>query len=349
MEQSKQGPNPDAQRRFVRAFAWALGGALALLGAFNVGVNPYGYYPTRIVRPLTWSSRVTHSDDLAQCHQWQAVVLGSSRSMKLSPSQIEQKSGLRTYNAAVDSAMAEDLLAIWRLAHERCGATLRELIIGIDIESFHDVQEPDGRITGAPLIWTHLPPQEQLRSASAALSRTLSWEQTAQSIRSLQLAATGYPADKVRFDADGYLHYLDHEQAKASGTFVLDSHATTQAYLQRFAGMRHVSERRRAVFETLLRETAQAGVRVRTFITPLHEDLVTALKKERDFDHLRTEVVTMISELQRQYPHFTNEDFTEVQSFSGSPQAFYDGAHIDDQNADRLIDTLYGKRADALQ
>ena len=42
-------------------------------------------------------------------------------------------------------------------------------------------------------------------------------------------------------------------------------------------------------------------------------------------------------------------DFTQVESFGGSSEAFFDGAHIDDLNAGRLIDALFDGGGHALQ
>ncbi len=339
----------DPARRYLRTFAVVLGTALLAIALLNWAVNPYSYYPSAWLRPLTWSTRPLRTEALSGCRGVGALIIGSSRSMKLAPAQLQRLTGLRALNASVDSAMAEDFLALLRLARAGCGGSVKEVVLGIDLEAFHDTQGPDGRITGAPAYWAQLPLPERLRSAAAATEKLLAWEQTVQSLRSLRMLREPLPTPTSRFDDDGFLHYVAWEAQKADGTFKLDTSGQVQAYLSRFAGFKHLSHRRLAVLRTFLEETASDGVRVRGFVTPLHADVLAALRSQRGFDALRSELNAQLADLQREFPHFTAFDASEVSAYGGAPDGFWDGAHVDDESSALLLDGLYGRRGDAVQ
>lgn len=340
---------PAAVARYLKTFRIATVCLVALPVGLNAFVNPYLYYPTSLFRPVTWSTRPLRTVALRSCQGTGAVIIGSSRAMKLAPSRVEKRTGLRSYNASVDSAMAEDYLALYRLAHLGCGDGLQEIVLGIDLESFHDTHGPDGRVTGAPDYWLQLPWEERIRSALDALEKLVAWEQTVQSLRSVRLAFEQPPVATSSFDADGLFHNLSWEKEKAEGTFKLDAKGMIGPYLSRFAGYRHVSPRRREIFEQFLAEASAAGIRVRAFVTPLHSEVQDALRASRGFDERRGELMSWLGRLAAENHSFSVVDYSDVRAFGGTERGFYDGAHIDDENSDRLLDALYGARADALQ
>lgn len=337
--------------RFSQFFAVATLALMSLISGLNVVVNPLAYYPTTIVRPLTWSTRPLRTSALLSCRGTGVVIVGSSRAMKLAPAEVERLTGMRAYNASVDSAMAEDYLALLRLAVRGCAGSVREIVLGIDVEGFHASQNPDGRVTGSLAYWQELPPQERLRSALDAIETLLSWDQIVQSARSLRLILNPaeQPPPTSRFDADGLLHYLDWERERAEGRFNLNPSGQIENYLARFAGYGHLSLRRREVFEQFLRECFAASIRVRSFITPLHAEVRDALRARRNFDETHAELLTWLESLAAKNSLFSAVDYSDVLSFGGVEDGFYDGAHIDDENARRLLRALYNARTDAFQ
>ncbi len=82
------------------------------------------------------------------------VVLGSSRSMKLSPDLLESITGERTLQRGVFSAAPNDYLSIYRVMKQR-GIVPRTLVVGLDAEAL------DPASTAAPDFDTNL----ELKSA----------------------------------------------------------------------------------------------------------------------------------------------------------------------------------------
>src|SRR5690349_19786525 len=75
----------------------------------------------------------------------QGLILGSSRSMKLRPELLREKTGLEFFNFAVENARAEDYLAIERWVRQQT-APPNLLVVGLDIEALHDDDVPEEQL-----------------------------------------------------------------------------------------------------------------------------------------------------------------------------------------------------------
>lgn len=339
----KQPPPDEATARSALRWLIAVCALVcAAVFAVNVVVNPLGYFPTHRFRPLTWSSRSTKSERMAVAPPAQLIVLGSSRVMQLDPAQLTRASGLRAYNAAVDSAKAEDWLATTRFALLSLQWPLREIVLGVDVEGLHNSAPPDGRLGGAPLLARHLPWSFQPKLLNEVFTSGLSQSQLASSIQSVRLTMRGHPPDATRIGPDGMLYYVKSDQEIAAGTFRPDFAGTAIAYDGRFAGMTHVGVERLAALRALLELARARNVRVRAFISPLHHSVIAHLSAHREFARLRAETERDLRALEREFSAtLTVSDYTDVRAFGGDPELFYDGAHVRAENADRLVRALY--------
>ncbi len=335
-------------KKALRSFAWVCGVACFAVLGFNIVVNPLAYFPTRWFRPLTWSSRAAKSERMAVAPPAQVLVLGSSRVMQLSPTEIQRVSSHTAYNAAVDSAKAEDWLAITRYAINDLRWPLTDIVLGVDVEGMHNHTPPDGRLGSAPKLVRNLPPSFQLRLLGEVVTSGLSQDQLSSSLRSLRLRRSGYPEETSALDPDGMLHYLKFAREIANGTFHPEFAGTALAYDGRFAGMTRIGDDREYALRSLLTLAQQRNVRVHAFVSPLHHTVVTHLNTHRDFGRLRQEVMTLLRQLKSEFAqNITVSDYTDVTAFGGDPELFYDGAHIREANADRLVQSLWS--TDAVQ
>ena len=109
------GPG-ESHRRFV---TWLLIGALATLlavAAFTALIDPYGGLGTGIF-PTELTVDATVKADLADRLQSApgVLVLGSSRSLKVDPAYLAQRSGTPAFNAGVRGGTPVDAYAMARL------------------------------------------------------------------------------------------------------------------------------------------------------------------------------------------------------------------------------------------
>jgi hypothetical protein len=323
---------------------------LITLATINTVVNPLGYYPTRRYPALVWSSRRVKLDLLERAAPAVVVVLGSSRSMKLSTMQIGERSGLSAFNAAVDSARAEDWLALFRFVTDTMRWNPKELIIGIDIEAFHDHLEPDPRLLGESRLRPFLPFSMRVDGLGHILAALVSFDQTRHSITSLRMAfAHRTPTGETEFASDGGIARDGADLVDGGGP---DSTPSLTEYENRFAGFQHLDERRWAMFEDLLAAADARAMVVRAFVTPLSDSVRVRLGKTRRLDLLHAELRAALDRARARHPSLqVVVDALDVRAVGGDPRAFYDGAHVRAENAERIVDALYrpGQSGDAVQ
>lgn len=326
---------------------WLLGTTACLLlvvAAVNYLVNPYSYYSPRLLPSLGWHSRRTKVEMLeARGRAPQALIFGSSRTMKVAPRNVQRLSGLDTFNACVDSARVEDWTAMYRYATEVLGAPVEEIVIGADVEAFHDSKEVDPRLLATYQLRPYVPLAKKWVWYFSATAEAFSGIQFAESLKSLEYHFRGYPPGKYRFDDEGVLHYVEWEKQIAAGTFKWDP--SLDEYDGRLEGMTGLAPWRCRSFEELLQLTERRGTRIRLFITPLHPVLLAHLRQTRNYDSLRAATLAYLQARARENRNLKVVDFTEVSAFGGEPDGFLDGAHTTDENSRIMTEALWSQTA----
>jgi hypothetical protein len=342
---AQQPADETSSARFLAAFGATATCVLVLIAAANYIVNPLDLYPPRIFEPAVRSSRVTKMRLLTRQDRGrlEAIVLGSSRSMQLAPSTIAALTGRRAFNFATDSAMAEDYYANLRWLVEDAGVTPSLLIVGADVEAFHERAEPDERLLAIAALSKYLQHGERGTAGAGRLRRLISAQQTRTTVNVLARAGLGRPAPVVwHFEDDGYLRYDDLERERAAGAFALDKHIQTSVteYRARFAGFSALSERRKAYFTATLAYARSKNIAVIVFLTPLHPVVIRALEAQ-GYEALASAAAAFLADAARA-SGATFVDLSTIDRFGGDPQAFWDGGHMDPHNMDRLTQRLLG-------
>ncbi len=311
--------------------------------ATNVVVNPFGKYPWRVLPPVIETARTEKSAALsATAPKPQALILGSSRTMKLAPSDIREQTGLTTYNASVHSARAEDLLAFYRLAERLDGPPLKLLVIGLDVEAAHNTVQPDARLLNNKRLLAELADQDIERSSLAAFGEDLGWPTLRASISSLRVS----PADRwaessqTTFNSAGFVTYGRDEKLKSENIFNLPKRiaSSKQEYVARFRGFDQLDAVRLGRLEALFEAASSRGTRVVVFLTPLHPELLAHLQA--------TNLVARLNDLRNWLHTFCATkkivayDATDPNRFGADLHGFFDGAHADRNNMRKLSHVL---------
>ncbi len=314
----------------------------------NFVVNPMGLYPPQLLPAVTWNMRVIKPELLQKARpKPQVLILGSSRSMQISPAEVEQLTGLPAFNAAVESAMAEDDYAMLRYAVERAGVTPKLVILGIDVEAFHNRLPIEDSALEAAAFRGLLPGSGF--SPWKKFYKLFVVQQTRLSLRSLRVQLTGHFPQRLAFDPDGYLHYRDFERERASGHYDLDTKVQREIgeYVARTAGYTAISAERRRYLEQLLQYSHDHGIKVVMWVTPLGPRLLETLGA-RGYDQREREVLAMLHELGTKYGDRVF-DFSSVEKFGGDPNGFWDGAHMTERTNALITHWLLARRTDAVQ
>jgi len=331
-------------RKFVRGFLVLLIVLVAAIGLLNYLVNPEGIYATHLLPPVTWNTRAAKTELLAQAKP-EALILGSSRLMTISPSEVEHATGLRTFNASVNAAYAEDFYVLLRYAVERAGARPKLILIGLDAEAFHD-HEPENEYLLQPnALGGYLQKGEGRGAAWHRFTNLFTVYQTKLSFLSLYDRMGGKKVNAVEFAADGSLREDPWQRQRAAGNYDLAGKiAGTEAeYIPRYKSYTAVSRDRLDYLAATLRYAHEHGARVIVFATPVHPELERALAP---FGYERRKKEAYASA--RIVAAFDGAEFLDLshpESFGGSAEHFYDGVHVDAENAAQLMRTVLGTHA----
>ncbi|MGV8040809.1 MAG: hypothetical protein AB2L07_12295 [Thermoanaerobaculaceae bacterium] len=265
--------------------------------------------------------------------------------MLIAPAQLERMGCGRWFNFAVDSARSEDYLAVLRWSMEQ-GARPRRLLIGLDVEALHNTIGSDERLRTTPSLMATLGNSrpDRLRRMLAswiAVGEAMMSDAHARSIVASLLAWSRGTIEKSRFEQDGVIRYLRWENDLEHGRFDLERNIEQSRleYSRRFADMTALSGDRISALESLLSEAGQAGTQVVIWITPLHPRVVSFLERESKYRELLRSTKSMLSVLGR-IPGVRVRDLSDARSFSASDDGWWDGAHVNEQNAARLASEL---------
>lgn len=273
------------------------------------------------------------------------VVLGSSRSMKLSPDLLESITGERTFNAGVFSAAPNDYLSIYRVMKQR-GIVPRTLVVGLDAEAL------DPATTPAPDFDTNLELKSALEGTVPNLpARIWHW------VRLYKETLTPYYIEdisksiSIRFNPRPPLFEFQsngHEEDR-----ILDAQIQSAVYPQaekvkhcedslqaKFDNFHDVSPQLESDLKQLFSEATGDNVRVILWITPLsHEALDKILSDPQASGNFRKAEAHLV-QLGETF-NLPVRDLTDSQSFGGHTDSWYDCAHYDQADADKIARKIF--------
>jgi hypothetical protein len=317
---------------------------LSLLAAFNVAVDPRADFGTGLVRNFSVPHRSRRVAMLRELRPPpRLLVLGSSRSWKVEPDYLEERTGLPAFVAAVDDARAEDHLALLRYCLEDLRLPLEVVVLQLDVPAFHENMPASSHLVLEPALRRHLPDDLPMEEYARPYLNTLSHGQLVESIRTLRTLwqPGGAPPDDVEIQPDGTIRYRDREAAIAAGSFDLGHHVrgTVEHFLRVYQGFRRLSPRRLANLDVLLTLARERGVKVLAYLPPLHPIQDAVLRQgtayPRLLPSLRREAATRVRAAGGRFL-----DASDLASFGGDPELFYDGIHPREENNRRLLEVL---------
>jgi hypothetical protein len=267
----------------------------------------------------------------------EGIILGSSRSMKISPRVLTAATGLTFFNFSVESARTEDYLAIyrWVRAHD---ARPRAVVIGLDVEALHDRDTPDDRLQrNAALRNLVDAPDSALWSLLSASKSMFTIAYVKDASRSVWQALRGSERPLSGFDADGYLRYFQWESQRAQGVPVFEDNLERclRLYLARFEDMHGLSTTRKRHLESALLEARADGARAVAWVTPLHPVTTGFLEQRTRYGALLALTRAYLAELHVKLG-IPVHDFSAPAGYGGTGAGWYDCAHADDAEADLI-------------
>ena len=345
----------------VRVFVmWLLIGAVGLLGvvfAFNVVVDPYGTVGTGLLPvgvPEDPSIKVGLMNRLHTPPQ--VIVLGSSRSMKIQPQYIQQKTGLTGFNAGVRSGTPIDAWAMVNYAHDRFPTVTKHYLWMLDVEAFAD-GTVKSNLFQVDALGRYFPASMRNSDRLSSFTDLLSWQATKDSFKVVRAwaehgtALTAKELKKQRktgeFSPDGYRRYDFNDAALASGRTLADRlGGTTREYRTIFARYHELSPVQKDYFEKTLAAMNRWHEQP-TIVIPPEQPRMLAVLEPLGWDARHRDLLAYLASLRDRY-RFTVIDMSHVSSFGGSPDGFFDGVHMQLPNYHRLIDAVLAREGGGL-
>jgi hypothetical protein len=339
-------PLPQDERRRLRRFA-LLTVAVAVLvvvlvAGFNAVVDPYGTVGTGLFPTVTWSDRSLKADLVAGLPEApQVVILGSSRAMKFEPSYVTTKTGLTAFNAGVSSGRPVDAWAFVNLIDEVWPQSSPGYLWLLDVEAFRNWPPDPGLINTAKLA-RYLPSDASRTARLKDLKLLISLDTARQSLKSVREKLRGNAAaasGNADFDDDGFRRRDYHDaRAQAGVALATELRKTIRQAQGTYREYRRLDPQAKRHFEKTLRFMNDQGATPVIVLSP-QQPQVTAAVGEAGWDARRRQLIAYLDSLQGRYD-FVLLDFTDVRSFGGDPDEFYDGYHMTVPNTRRLIDAV---------
>ena len=294
----------------------------------------------REYRPeLILTSEITAKADLLQRlpRQPELIFFGGSRAERFDPEHARRKTGLTSFNLAVTNSHPEGAwaLANW-LYDRRPGAKLR-WIWGMNSATLSDRDLDPALLQDQRFSWYF--DDALLREQRKLLPKTVA-----------QMPPRSHLENR-RYARDGLLLWNTYDRYfEIGGTLdkSLDRYIATAVEKQRSAERRGAGRSRaREYFEKTLRLLNDHGTTPVIVVMPVHPRVLAALAK---YGRVRSPAPfpAYLHGLEKRY-RLKVVDLTELSSFGGDPDGFYDGVHIDRENSDRVIDALVERAGEFLR
>jgi hypothetical protein len=320
--------------RFVQGFVLTLGLLLASAAALNYVVNPYALYPLQLFVPASANALESSLREIEKPQfQPQLVVLGSSRSARLRPADLDCFSGMTSANTAYAGGTPQGYYALtaYLLEHK---PKPKLLIVGLDVEAFKADAKFADRIANVPRLRRYVD--------SASLAQAL-WMDATNLVSLAQVTDSLRVVAQALWEPNAGAAELARKVESSENRREATPAETIAHNLGRYAGYTTLSPEEEAYLEALLRLAQEQGIQVKLFITTMHPQLVEALNRQGLYPARLSEVRALLRGLQARYA-FTVHDFSTPDKFGGNNSDFFNLSHIDEVNSARLIGALFAEQ-----
>ena len=310
-------------------------------------VNPYGWFPGERfprVSPNTRGLKLKLLENYQQSGPVAGLIMGSSRSMKLSPQLVQQLTGDRTFNASVFSGGPNDFLAMYRVIRQQ-GIHPNTLILALDVVCLgQDNQPTDDFVSNLTLT-------SALEGTTPNTARKIwHWlELYKDSLRpyhvkdiALSIWIKLRPRVPVhKFGPDGLLDYQVWDQQIRSGTYPRQKQleACNNRWIDGLKISEPVSPELRNDLEQLVVETKRDNVALVLWITPMHPDLLARISQDPKAMENVKQYRLQLLEIATKHG-LAIKDLTDIRSYGGHSEGWYDCVHYDESDAARITRTI---------
>jgi hypothetical protein len=292
-------------------------------------IDPYGTYGTHIFPVVLVQDRTEKKrlfEKYARDRPVTGVVLGSSRSMMLSPKLLENLTHQRYFNFAVSGASIHDLAEIYDWLRGE-GVHLEHIIVGLDTDGLMVSSRVD---SGQPVsaLGRLVQKAKGVKAMFTIPVAEDTWRALAISVDLI------HPDRRITFEPDG--HEKINEDLAGREVYTA---SCVVAWRRKFQGLNRVSNRYFEQLESIFRQARADGAAVTVFITPINPATERRMEFGTPyFDHKRE--VSMRAKALAEKWQVAFADFGDANTFGAEPEGWSDCVHYDSENGNRLARRL---------
>ena len=293
-------------------------------------VDPYDHYSWQIIPVRMHNPRRDKVESYLHNgkYDYESFVLGSSRSMR-------QNFGENSFNFAVFDAHSEDIYCTLRFILDHCTVPPKLVIIGIDPELLHNRAAIIPDLVNEPLLSKYL------------IQNTINWiNPTPKMLASIQQTLYHTVASVANYITNGsYDTFI--ETYPGTGTFInyysrcnlqLVEPAHIDLMRERYYSFSAFSEHRIDYFDRTIALCKQNNIKVLTYITPMHPQVIEGLNEQGVYRERLAELKAYLGQIN--YDGFSYVDLSLPEFFGGDNHDFFDILHVGDYNAELIVERL---------
>jgi len=279
--------------------------------------------------------------DLFRAYSKQKVsglILGTSTSAGLRPELADRLTGLRFFNASVNSGTTDDYLAFYRLFSHLQSVPPRAVVIGVDtvflssnielsrdLSKQYDLSRELGTSTSLPmhyarLYWSYF----NFKTFTDFRTSLSNWRSPEEPF--------------YQYYPNGKLRPVKSDREILNGTYDRRGHIldAMNSRLPLYRDFGSVSTARVGRLESLLQDASRDRAQVVLWFTPMHPELraaVDQLQASPVIDQARKAVTALGIRYGARVV-----DLSRPESFGGGPSTWYDAVHVSPADADRELE-----------
>lgn len=359
-------------RGFLIAWGATLGLGLMGMAGLCLYVNPWGNYGPSGFHTLgdARKAKTDYIDGLATEALPEAIILGSSNTMRYRPEKIREALGLRAFNYAVYWGKAEDHWCILSHLVNDLGHRPGLIVMGVDTWTFAPPADEHPifpgvrrRLLNTPQLVRHLPDVNPVKVQWARFTDLFSGQQLRLSWRLLRGGTIGRTTRPTLLQSDRMtaggtrLYYGDilgdrgniFEATEAGQYPITDllsdlieqGSADQIGYLTRNYDFERFWPRRVQFMERLLELCREQDIKVVFAINPVHPVFYDLLAKRTPHLQNLERLRGLLRGFERDYDVVLGSfDASHIDNFSGDPDGFYDPMHPATGNCDLILDRV---------
>jgi hypothetical protein len=331
-----------ASRRFTAVFLAVVAAALAATAAFAWYTDALHTFGTGHVGSfLTVEFDIKPESFLKLDPPPQAIVLGTSRAMKIKPECITEITGDSAFNFALTASRTEDWAAAYRFIRANSKQPIRELVIGADVDAFHNHAETEPRLLSSKYLRPYL--DDSWNLSLGVIARALfGWQAFKYGMLLVwyEVHPSSRPKAKLSFDARGFerADAWDERVRQGQGAEAVQKVRDKLRGQMSGRGFDALSVPRVAAFKEMVRAAHAAGTTVDVFIPPLAPDAETL--RSATIAARTRELEAMLADLDREGV-IRLFRIHSLADFHGDPNEYYDGLHMTEANSTHLLLAMF--------